>query len=112
MTPLQQELARQLQRAATDAGVRRVVYRTEYLGYLPYGQYHWVTIAGEDVSLAFPEGWEWSDLEALADAKVLARFSRWVNPRDDCESESQYDVAAPPAEPDAAADKARNGGVG
>jgi hypothetical protein len=96
MTPIQRELARELRRAVADTGSRRVVYRTEYLGYLPFGQYHWLTVAGKDVSLACPEGWEWRDLEALADAGALVRISQWVNPRDDCEREHQYDVAASP----------------
>ena len=98
MTPMQQELARQLRRAAAEIGGRRVVYRTEYLGYLPFGQYHWITVAGKDVSLECPDGWEWRDLEALADACALVRVSQWVNPRDDSERESQYDVAADDAE--------------
>jgi hypothetical protein len=102
MTPLQQELARRLQRTAADIGGRRVVYRMEYLGYLPFGQYHWVTVAGKDVSLAYPDGWEWRDLEALADAGLLVRVSQRVNPQDDCEMESQYDVAAGGAEQDGA----------
>ena len=105
MTPLQLELAQRLRRAAADCGGRRVVYRTEYLGYLPFGQYHWVTVAGVDVSLACPDGWERRDLEALANAGALVRVSQWVNPKDDCEMEAQYDVAASrDAEPGAAAD--------
>lgn len=104
MTPLQQELAQRLRQAAGDTGGRRVVYRTEYLGYLPYGQYHWVTVGGVDVSLACPDGWGWRDLEALADAGELVRVSQWVNPQNDSEQESQYDVAAGDGEPDAAAD--------
>lgn len=58
VTPLQQELARRLERTAADTGGRLVVYRTAYLGYLPFGQYHSVTVGGEDVSLACPYGWE------------------------------------------------------
>ena len=102
MTSLQWELAQRLRRAAADASDKRVVYRTEYLGYLPFGQYHWVTVAGKDVSLVWPDGWGWRDLEALADAGVLLRVSRWVNPQDDSEQESQYDVVAGDAEPAAA----------
>ena len=107
MTPLQRDLAQQLQRAATEAGGRPVVYRTEYLGYLPFGQYQWVTVASEDISLACPDGWEWRDLEALADAGALVRISQWVNPRDNCERESQYDVVVGNAEPGAASDAGR-----
>jgi len=86
------------------------VYRTEYLGYLPYGQYHHVTVAGRDVSLACPDGWSWSDLEALADAGVLVRVSRWVNPQDNLESESQYDLVTSTAQPSVAPDPARDAG--
>ena len=95
MTPLQQELARSLWRAAASAGCRRVVYHTEYLGYLPFGQYHWVTVSGRDVSLTCPEGYGWRDFESLADAGVLTRASQWVNPLDDSERVSQYDVVTP-----------------
>lgn len=92
MTPIQQKLARQLRRAATNGGGTRVVYRTEYLGYLPFGQYHWITVAGKDVSLECPEGWEWRDLEALADEGALVRITQSINQLDECERESQYEV--------------------
>jgi hypothetical protein len=108
MTPLQQELAQQLRRTAADTGGRRVVYRTEYLGYLPLSQYHSVQVGGEDVSLACPDGWVWRDLEVLADAGALVRVSQWVNPQDDCERESQYDVAADEAEPVGSPDTGRD----
>ncbi|AWM38909.1 hypothetical protein GobsT_28620 [Gemmata obscuriglobus] len=98
MTPLQQDLAQRLRHLTGTAGTPRVVYRTEYLGYLPFGQYHGVTIASADRSRALPDGWAWSDLEALADAGVLARVSVWTNPQDECEQEAQYDVIPPPAE--------------
>ena len=99
MTPLQQELLKRLLHAVAEIGSRHIVYRTEYLGYLPYGQYHWVTIGGEDVSLLWPEGWEWRDLEALADAGILVRISHWLNSQDKCEMESQYYMAASGAGP-------------
>jgi len=111
MTPLQQELARRLQRAAADTGGRRVVYRTEYLGYLPFGQYHWVTVSGADVSLACPDGWEWRDLEALADSGALVRVSHRTNPKDGCDRESQNDVVTGDAEPFAPADGGDNLGT-
>lgn len=94
MTPLHQELSRRLLQAVAETGSHQIVYRTEYLGYLPFGQYHWVTVGGKDVSLRWPEGWEWRDLEALADAGVLVRVSHWVNPQDECEMESRYYMVA------------------
>lgn len=109
MTPLQQELNERLLRAVAESGDRKIVYRTEYLGYLPYGQYHWITIGGKDVSLLLPEGWEWRDLEALADAGVLVRVSHWANPQDECEMESQYYMAASGSGPATASAAGRNG---
>lgn len=106
MTHLQVELAQLLRRETGELGGRRVVYTTEYQGYLPFGQYHWITVSGKDVSLACPDAWGWHDLEALADAGALVRVSQWVNPQDDYEQESQYDVATSKyPEPDAAADE-------
>jgi hypothetical protein len=110
MTPLQHQLAQRLRRAAADTGGRRVVYRMEHLGYLPFGLYHWVTVGGKDVSLTCPDGWEWRDLEALADAGALVRVSQWVNPQDDLERESQYDVAVGDAGPEVAPDGAGRSG--
>ena len=110
MTPLQRELGRQLLQAGVSAGGVRVVYRSEYLGYLPYGHYQWVTVAGRDVSLACPDGWSWSDLEALADAGALVRVSRWVNPKDNLEAESHYDLAESTRQPVPAPDPARDAG--
>jgi hypothetical protein len=77
------------------AATRRVVYRSEYLGYLPFGQYHWVTVGGKDVSAQWPWHWEDDDLDALAGAGELTRISAWVNPQDRCEVEVQYDLAEP-----------------
>ncbi len=47
MTSLQTELLRKLLQTVKRLGDRRIIYHTEYLGYLPYGQYHWILIAGQ-----------------------------------------------------------------
>ncbi len=92
MTPTQQELIKQLRLAVEGTASRRIVYQTEYLGYLPFGKYHWITVADQDVSLKCPEGWCWQDLEALADAGELVRISNWINPHDELERVSHYDL--------------------
>lgn len=60
-------------------GGGRIRYRTEYLGWLPYGQYHEVEVerAGEErpVPLKLPSGWEMSDLLAIEQAGHLRRVS-------------------------------------
>jgi hypothetical protein len=108
MTPLQQELFARLLCAVAETGSHQIVYRTEYLGYLPSGQYHRVTVGGKDVSLHLPEGCERRDLEALADAGALVRVSHWVNPQDECEMESEYYMAASDARPATAPAAGRN----
>lgn len=85
MTAIQLELIQQLKHAVEGAASRRIVYHTEYLGYLPFGQYHWITVADHDISSKCPGDWSWDDLEALADAGALIRVSKWINPEDNCE---------------------------
>jgi hypothetical protein len=82
------------------------VYRSEWLGYLPFGLYHWVTVGGEDVSARWPWGWGRADLEALERAGVLTKVSERGNPQDSSEVEVGYGVAPVGAEPD------RRGSVG
>lgn len=49
-------------------------YQTEWLGYLPFGQYCWVKIGEEHVSDQFPSGWELSDLDALVAAGLVVKL--------------------------------------
>jgi hypothetical protein len=100
LTATQAEITRRLRAAVKLTGSRRVIYRTEYLGYLPFGQYHSVTVGGQDVSLQLPEGWEWSDLDALVRAGELLLVSTWVNPQDSLEIEAQYDVVGKSTSPE------------
>lgn len=78
LTGLQREMARLLADAWAAAGPgARIVYQSEYLGWLPYGQYQWVDVEGargkDDASRRFPSGWEMEDVLALEGAGVLRR---------------------------------------
>ena len=80
LTPRQYEIACLLAEAWTAAGAgARVVYQTEWLGWLPSGQYQWVDVehaAGKDeVSLRFPSGWEMEDVLAVERDGRLRRLS-------------------------------------
>lgn len=80
LTELQREMARVLAQAWAAAGPgARIVHQSEYLGWLPYGQYQWVDVehAGgrEDVSRRFPSGWEREDVLAVEGAGLLRRVS-------------------------------------
>src|SRR5688572_8920821 len=92
LTALQTELLRCLRSAVGGKPNRRIVYRSEWLGYLPFGLYHWVDTEDQDLSLTFPWDWCRSDLEALERAGVLAKVEEWANPNDECETKVTYEV--------------------
>lgn len=98
LTALQIELLSALRLAVAAQRHDRIVYRSEYLGYLPFGMYHWIDLNEHDISRTFPSSWclEWSqrDLDALAAAGFLAKVEEWHNPDDELESSTTYDVFA------------------
>ncbi|HEU0301575.1 MAG TPA: hypothetical protein VFR37_19095 [Longimicrobium sp.] len=75
LTPVQHEILRQMTGAVAGGG--RIRYRTEYLGWLPFGQYQWVEVehagAGRPVPLDLPGGWELDDVLAIERAGRLRR---------------------------------------
>jgi hypothetical protein len=88
LTPEQTAIRTILGDAWTRAGAdARIVYQTEWLGWLPYGQYHGVDVehAGgrEHVSRRFPADWALEDLLALERAGILRRLSEAHEPADD-----------------------------
>lgn len=80
------EILRVVSGACERAGTR-IHYRTEWLGYLPFGQYHWVDVEcdGEwrDITRELPEGWTMEDLQELAGAGHLRQVSEEIDPADD-----------------------------
>ncbi len=60
---------------AKQAGETTIIYRTEWLGYLPYGQYHWIECNGETLTLDLGQDWELSDLEQLERLGLLTKLS-------------------------------------
>jgi hypothetical protein len=77
LTPAQREILRLMREAA--AGDARIIYRSEYLGWLPYGQYQGVEVAHpgaeRPVPLGLPSGWEMADILAIEQAGRLRRVS-------------------------------------
>ena len=92
MTALQTDLLRCLRTAVEAKRDRRVVYCSEWLGYLPYGVYHWVEVDGQEISKTFPSDWQRTDLEALAKAGLLAKIEEWQNPEDEYDAKVAYEV--------------------
>lgn len=96
LTALQSELLGRLRSAVEGRPSRRVVYCTEWLGYLPFGQYQWVECDGHDISPTFPAEWrlDWSrtDLDALAEVGLLRKVDEWRNPDDECDMKVTYEI--------------------
>ena len=85
MSTLEQDAIHQrISAACRSRGSPLLAYKSEWLGYLPYGQYHWVEVAGEEISRAFPTGWQYSDLQALIDKGALECLAEF---RQDAESD-------------------------
>ncbi|WP_148595223.1 hypothetical protein [Aquisphaera giovannonii] len=75
-----------------DEQARRIVYCTEYLGYLPFGLYHWLEVSGKVIdSSAIPPDFSGRDLDALEAAGLLRVVGRLVNAEDELESRTTYE---------------------
>ncbi|HEY1067512.1 MAG TPA: hypothetical protein VGE52_15425, partial [Pirellulales bacterium] len=80
LNELQQELWDRIGAGLTQAACREFVYETEYLGYLPFGQYQWIKAKDVNVIDAEPWGWKLSDIAALEQAGLVSIVARWDDP--------------------------------
>ena len=93
LTVIQELLMQHLQNAVSNTSHKQFVYYTEWLGYLPFGMYHWVQVDGKDVdSLNSIEPFGSSDLRALVTAGWLQVMDEWQHPDDPCESRTTFKV--------------------
>jgi len=92
LTPLQTDLFRRLRSAIETTSTYRVIYCSEWLGYLPYGVYHWVEVDNQDISASLPPDWSHQDLEALEKAGLLTTIEADQNPEDAYETTITYEV--------------------
>jgi hypothetical protein len=93
LTTIQADLLKCLRLAIQAKRGGRVVYCTEWLGYLPFGLYHWIEADSQDISRALPLGWSGEDLIALESVGLLTKVEEWRNPNDECEKKVTYEVA-------------------
>jgi hypothetical protein len=95
LTPTQAALLACLRSAEAGERTRRVVYCTEYLGYLPFRLYHWFIVNGEHIdSSALPPIFSRDDLDALEAAGLLCMVSRLANAENELESRTTYELSA------------------
>src|SRR5262249_10426784 len=79
------------------AGAAQIVYCSEWLGYLPFGAYHWVECAGTSISDDFPIDWAAPDLHALERDGFLTLVAAWKDPDDAFNTKVICAVRAPTA---------------
>lgn len=91
LTELQEKILQALHAASARLGSDgSFTYQTEWLGFLPYGQYHRVDVQGERVSDKFPSGWERSDLDALVAFGLAERVGERTYGEGETDSEVSY----------------------
>lgn len=73
---------------------QQIVFRTEWLGFIPFGVYAHVECGGHDISKELPKEWELSDLIALASEGHLKKVKEWKNPNDENESQIVFELKA------------------
>jgi hypothetical protein len=95
LTAMQVAIRDRIATAARSAGSARVVHCSEWLGYLPFGAYHWVECEGASISGDFPADWSSADLAALERHGFLKLISAWTDPDDEFHSKTTYEVYVP-----------------
>lgn len=100
LTKQQKEILQVLVAASEKPGSDgSFTYQSEWLGWLPFGQYHWVDVQGEHVSKQFPSGWGPSDLNALAEAGLTEKVSERTYGDGETDSEVVYRLRRAPGQP-------------
>jgi hypothetical protein len=82
----------QIGAAVASGGSDEITYKSEWLGYLPFGVYHWLEYLGQDLSNAVPAGWTLADLTCLEQAGFLQRLDTYENPEDEFDRSIRYRV--------------------
>ncbi|MCA9073162.1 MAG: hypothetical protein KDA84_29770 [Planctomycetaceae bacterium] len=86
---IQQEILDILKKTFKGKSNQTFVYRTEYLGHLPHGQYHW--IENNDGDIEMPSKTMRYDFEVLERAGFLTKVAEWTNPDDNSETKITYE---------------------
>ncbi len=90
MSHSSEQLRAEITAAVCSAGVSEITYRSEWLGYLPYGAYQWLVCTGRDINLSVD--WSLADLTALEQSGFLKEIHRQQNPDDTDALEISYRV--------------------
>lgn len=99
LSPLQNALLSLIADAASSRRTDSFVYVSEWLGYLPFGVYHWIECDGQDISKESGLQWQRNDIDALESAGFLTKVGEWRNPKDEHDTKVTYKVQGRPIEP-------------
>ncbi|WP_040072041.1 hypothetical protein [Pseudomonas batumici] len=92
MDERQKTIKSKIEAVVTASESDKIVYKSEWLGYLPFGVYHWVEHQGEDFSSEFPTGWTPEDLASLEQTGFLEKLEAYENPEDEFDLHIRYRV--------------------
>ncbi len=96
MNKRQEVIKSEIKAAVRASGQTEVVYKSEWLGYLPFGVYHWMECAGSDFTRDFPSGWSHDDISGLEQAGFLEKLDEYKNPDDEFDITMTYRVHLKP----------------
>lgn len=85
-------LRNRISAAVAASGSDEITYKSEWLGYLPFGVYHWLEYLGQDLSGDMPAGWTLEDLDTLEQTGFLQRLDIYENPEDEFDRHIRYRV--------------------
>ena len=92
MTETQESLKVAISKIVHNENNNQIVYATEYLGYLPFGLYHWISCNNKQYDTELPLEFTSEDLDQLEKNGFITKMDYWENPDDDLESKTTYQV--------------------
>ncbi|MCE9548132.1 MAG: hypothetical protein K8T25_21880 [Planctomycetia bacterium] len=92
MSERQAIIRSKIELAVRAANCDEILYRSEWLGYLPFGAYHWIECRGENITKDFPEDWSVDDLAGLERASFLEKIEEYQSPTNDFKVGMKYRV--------------------
>jgi hypothetical protein len=91
LSDIQLGLWSRIRAACSDTKTSELTYRSEWLGYFPFGAYHWLEVETNEIS-ELPSGWSRGDLLALEAEGLVCCVESWQSPKDEFESKMLFNV--------------------
>lgn len=69
-----------------------IIYKSEWLGYLPYGVYEWIEVNGKDITTSINAETLRQDLQVLEDEKLIAQLKKDTSTLEDDDVHIYYKI--------------------